>query len=54
MSKKWGFTKWDREEYEEMRADGRLKPDGAYCHYYNNHGPFKNWVNIQRELRGLD
>merc|ERR1712109_284629 len=27
VSKKFGFTKWDREEYAEMRADGRLKPD---------------------------
>lgn len=54
MSKKWGFTKWEREEYEEMRNDGRLKTDGAYCHYYNNHGPFKTWVINQRELRGLD
>lgn len=54
VSKKWGFTKWNRDEYEEMRADGRLKPDGAYCHYYNNHGPFDNWVSIQKELKGVD
>ena len=54
VSKKWGFTKWERPDYEDMRADGRLKPDGCYCHYYNNHGPFNNWINMQRELRGLD
>lgn len=38
VSKKWGFTKWEATDYEEMRADGRLKPDGVYCHYFNNHG----------------
>ena len=31
MSKKFGFTKWDREEYAAMRADGRLKLDGVNC-----------------------
>ena len=25
VSKKWGFTKWDRDQYEEMRAEGRLR-----------------------------
>ncbi|GFY50134.1 60S ribosomal protein L10 [Trichonephila inaurata madagascariensis] len=53
VSKKWGFTKWERKEYEEMRADGRLKPNGVYCNYYGNHGNFKSWVRTQRELRGL-
>lgn len=54
VSKKWGFTKWDLEEYEKMRADGRLKPDGCYCHYRNNHGPLVRWEHIQRELLGLE
>ncbi|KAI1286910.1 60S ribosomal protein L10 [Halotydeus destructor] len=54
VSKKWGFTKWDTTEYETMRADGRLKPDGYYCKYRPNRGPFKNWVQVQRELRGLE
>ena len=31
VSKKFGFTKWGREEYAEMRADGRLKLDGVNC-----------------------
>ena len=29
ISKKWGFTKWDREVYEEMRDSGKLRPDGV-------------------------
>ena len=24
ISKKWGFTKWDREEYEGMRESGKF------------------------------
>merc|ERR1712200_340784 len=31
ISKKWGFTKWDRDDYERMLADGHLIPDGAGC-----------------------
>ncbi|UYV77072.1 rpl10 [Cordylochernes scorpioides] len=54
VSMKWGFTKWDAEEYERMREEGRLKADGAYCHYFNNHGPFSLWQKTQRELRGME
>lgn len=54
VSKKWGFTKWDVPVYEEMRADGRLKPDGYYCKYRPNRGPFKVWVDIQKELREVE
>ncbi|XP_053209876.1 60S ribosomal protein L10-like [Panonychus citri] len=53
LSKKWGFTKWDLGEYEKLRANGTLKPDGFYCQYRPNKGPFNNWVKIQQELRGI-
>ena len=53
VSKKWGFTKYDQPLYEEMRADGRLKPDGIDARYRGPHGPFANWVKIQKELRGI-
>merc|ERR1712050_713379 len=33
VSKKWGFTKWNREDYEKMRADGRLQLDGVNVKY---------------------
>ena len=36
ISKKWGFTKWDREEYEEMRASGKLQPDGVTVQVLSN------------------
>merc|ERR1711872_161761 len=47
VSRKWGFTKWDRELYEEMRADGRLVPDGVGAQYKPHHGPLKKWMDAQ-------
>jgi large subunit ribosomal protein L10e len=54
VSKKWGFTKWSYPEYEAMRQDGRLKPDGAYCQYRGSHGPLMNWYKDQADMRGLN
>ncbi|XP_062603592.1 large ribosomal subunit protein uL16-like [Saccostrea cucullata] len=48
VSKKWGFTKWDRPQYEVMRADGRLIPDGVNVQYKPNKGPLKAWMDRQR------
>jgi len=42
-SKKWGFTRWDREEYVERRRDGSIKPDGTNVQYYPDKGSLKNW-----------
>merc|ERR1712212_1263676 len=42
-SKKWGFTRWDREEYVERRRDGSIKPDGTNVQYYPNKGSLKQW-----------
>jgi len=53
VSRKWGFTKWDTEDYQALRKEGRLQPDGVYCHYFGNHGPFEQWVRIQKKNRGL-
>jgi large subunit ribosomal protein L10e len=53
VSKKWGFTKWDREDYEKMRADGRLRPDGANVKYLPEHGPLAAWCKVQAELAGI-
>lgn len=43
VSKKWGFTKYSREEYERMRAEGLLVPDGVGVQYTPNHGPLEAW-----------
>jgi hypothetical protein len=33
VSKKWGFTKWDRDQYETMRAEGRLRVSCTAFYY---------------------
>uniref|UniRef100_A0A8R1HQC0 Large ribosomal subunit protein uL16 n=2 Tax=Caenorhabditis japonica TaxID=281687 RepID=A0A8R1HQC0_CAEJA len=43
-SRKWGFTKWDREDYERMRAEGRLRSDGVGVQLQREHGPLTKWV----------
>ena len=47
MSTKWGFTKWDRPEYEKRRADGSLVPDGVGVQYKPNHGKLIDWKAAQ-------
>lgn len=44
MSSKWGFTKWERDEYQKRRADGSLQPDGVNVKYLPDHGPLDVWM----------
>merc|ERR1712142_658042 len=53
ISKKWGFTKFDREVYEDMKAEGRLVNDGANVKYMPEHGPLSRWCAVQAELHGM-
>jgi len=53
VSKKFGFTKWDRDEYAERRANGTLKQDGCNVKYMPEHGPLSAWCKTQAELAGL-
>ena len=39
VSKKWGFTPLNREEYVQKRQEGRVRPDGAYVQFLKNSGP---------------
>merc|ERR1712130_307131 len=50
---KFGFSKWNREEYAEMRASGHLKTDGVNVKYMPEHGPLSVWCKTQMELAGL-
>merc|ERR1711915_956654 len=43
VSKNHGFTKWTREEYVNMKADGRLQNDGVNVKYFPEHGPLSRW-----------
>jgi len=54
VSKRWGFTKWDREVYQEMRDDGRLVTDGVNVQYLPEHGPLSKWAKTQAALAGVD
>merc|ERR1711937_422563 len=42
-SKKWGFTKFDREVFEEGIQTGAIVPDGVTCQYRPDHGPLSKW-----------
>ncbi|KAL5473870.1 hypothetical protein EMCRGX_G028433 [Ephydatia muelleri] len=44
VSKKWGFTKWPREQYEKMLEEGTLRPDGVNVQYTPNRGPLSVWM----------
>eukprot|EP01116_Phalansterium_solitarium_P012768 TRINITY_DN29344_c0_g1_i1.p1 TRINITY_DN29344_c0_g1~~TRINITY_DN29344_c0_g1_i1.p1 ORF type:complete len:212 (-),score=30.63 TRINITY_DN29344_c0_g1_i1:124-759(-) len=39
VSNKWGFTRFKREEYIELRDADRMKPEGAHCKLVTGHGP---------------
>eukprot|EP01147_Barroeca_monosierra_P005361 gene5361-7112_t len=44
ISRKWGFTRFDRDEYIRLRDEGKLVPDGCYVKLFSEHGPLKNWM----------
>jgi large subunit ribosomal protein L10e len=41
VSKRWGFTPFQREEYENLKAEDKIVPDGAYCKVIRNRGYVK-------------
>uniref|UniRef100_A0A8C9P2D2 Ribosomal protein L10e/L16 domain-containing protein n=1 Tax=Spermophilus dauricus TaxID=99837 RepID=A0A8C9P2D2_SPEDA len=43
ISKKWGFTKFNADELEDMVAEKRLIPDGWGVTYIPNCGPADQW-----------
>ena len=53
VSRKWGFTKYNRDEFEEMMANGKLAPDGVSVRYRPEHGPLAAWKKVQLQLAGL-
>ena len=38
VSKKWGFSPYNREEYIQMRKEGKLKVHGNVVQYLPKHG----------------
>jgi large subunit ribosomal protein L10e len=51
VSRKWGFTKWTRQEYEDLRKKGVLVPDGVGVQYHANKGPLAMWMRNQAMLQ---
>uniref|UniRef100_A0A8C3LRR0 Ribosomal protein L10 n=1 Tax=Chrysolophus pictus TaxID=9089 RepID=A0A8C3LRR0_CHRPC len=43
ISKKWGFTKFNADAFEEMVAQKRLIPDGCGVKYVPGRGPLDRW-----------
>ncbi|CAK6440213.1 unnamed protein product [Pipistrellus nathusii] len=44
ISKKWGFTQFNADEFEDMVAEKRLiSVDGCRVKYIPNHGPRDRW-----------
>jgi large subunit ribosomal protein L10e len=41
VSKKWGFTSLDHEEYKRRQQMGELKGDGAYVKFLRRGGPLE-------------
>lgn len=38
VSKNWGFTPVRREDYVQLRQEGKLRQDGAYVQFLRGHG----------------
>ncbi|CAG9808267.1 unnamed protein product [Chironomus riparius] len=53
ISKKWGFTKYDRDVYEELKEEKRFIPDGVIVQYLPDHGPLARWMKIHEGQRYL-
>ncbi|XP_014781216.1 60S ribosomal protein L10 [Octopus bimaculoides] len=43
VSKRWGFTKWNRDVFGQMRQDGILVTDGVNVQYKPDHGRLHLW-----------
>jgi len=50
VSNKFGFTKFSKEEYEKLKAEGRIIPDGAHCKLITNHGPLTTHHRASAEI----
>ncbi|CAO2833793.1 unnamed protein product [Amaranthus hypochondriacus] len=42
VSRKWGFTKYNRADYLKYKSEGRIVPDGVNAKLLGCHGPLSN------------
>lgn len=50
ISKKWGFTNMNREQYAEAKQSNRILKDGCYLQYINNHGSLEENLRLQARV----
>ena len=46
VSKNWGFTPLRRDDYMQLRQEGKVKIDGAYVQFLRNKGPIERNVGL--------
>ena len=46
VSKNWGFTPLRRDDYVQLRKEGKVKIDGAYVQFLRNKGPIERNVGL--------
>jgi large subunit ribosomal protein L10e len=44
VSSKWGFTKFEKEDYQKYKAEGRILPDGVGVKWLSSRGPLKRFI----------
>lgn len=54
VSKNWGFTPLRREEYVNLRQEGRVRVDGAYVQFLRNKGPLSYNMRMYPEAFGTE
>ncbi|CAF0886522.1 unnamed protein product [Brachionus calyciflorus] len=47
ISNKWGFTKFERDQYQQLLEEKKLSYDGVTVQYLPNHGPLMAWKKRQ-------
>ena len=50
VSNKWGFTKWDREDYLAKRNNHELLPDGVSVQHFGTKGPLRQWKALYNKM----
>ncbi|VDM63601.1 unnamed protein product [Angiostrongylus costaricensis] len=51
VSRKWGFARWDKADYERIRAEGRLRSDGVNVQLVREHGPLEKWLSLTTDQK---
>lgn len=54
ISKKWGFTSLDRDDYITKRQRGEVKVDGAYVKFLKKKGPIEKVFQQFPDYAGLE